>query len=147
MTEFESNIDRGILSGVKIDEETVETVSELAEKLEELDNGVIDPEEETIATLMGAEAKPKDAVNADDILPEGAGAQVADHGVLTGATVDQEMAEELADVAETIENLTEYEKSVNGGSAAREDTPINDLGETLAVLMGVEPEAKKPGEK
>ena len=147
MTEFESNITRGILSGVKIDEETVETVGELAEKLEELDNGVIDPEEETIAALMGAEAKPKDKVDVNEIIPDGSGSKVAAQGVLTGASVDGEMAEELAEVSETLENLTAYEKSVNDGDIAREDSKINDLGETLAVLMGVEPEAKGPGQK
>ena len=146
MTELKNSVKSGVLSGVEISDENAKVIGEVAHKLEELDNGVIDPEEETIAELMGAAAKPKDLKNPKDIIPANAGSQSAEQGVLTGVNVDAETAEEVAEVAEKIEELTEYEKSVNSREISREDNNINDIGEALAVAMGVEPTAKKPGE-
>ena len=135
-------IKSGILAGVEISKEKAKTVNELAQKLEELDNGVIDPEEETLAELMGAEKKAKDYVDSVDVVPEGLGEKVAEKGILTGVDVSEETAEELEEVAETLENLVDYEKEVNAGNSKRKDNDINNIGETLAVAMGVEPAAK-----
>ena len=118
-------IKSGVLSGVNISKETAEVVENVADKMKALKNGKLNPEEVALGDIMGAGSSVAEEVAEGKNVEIGDGSQVAEQGVLTGATVSEEKAEILENVAETIEAVEE-------GKAAGE------IENTLAKVMGVE---------
>lgn len=120
------DMENSILSGVKITEDKAETVNHLADKLKELDNGVLDPEEAALGDMMGAGTSVKDEIASGKGVDIGIGSQVADQGLLTGVDISEEQAEVIEEVSEVVEEIEHA------------DSKTAEMADTLAVAMGVE---------
>ena len=128
------DVKSGILSGVKISEDNAEVMAKVADKIRELDNGVLDPEEVALGDIMGASASVEEEIKQGASALHGDGTQVADHGVLTGVEISEDKAEILEKVTETIEDVEAFE------AGAAKDEAIGKVSDTLAAAMGVKPE-------
>jgi len=125
----------GILAGVKIEEEKAEIMAKVADKIRELDNGVLDPEEAVLGDIMGAGSTVDEEIERGAVVVGGDGSQVADHGLLTGVEISDSNAEVLNKVADSIKEIEAFEAD---GTKKRSD--IDELSDTLAVTMGVKGE-------
>lgn len=125
------DIKRGILAGMKIDEEKAEVLSKVADKIRELDNGVLDPEEAALGDMMGAGSSVAEEIQ-QGIHAVGDGSQVAEHGLLTGVQISEDNAEVIGKVADTIEAVEAFEADATKGGEG-----IDEISDTLAVTMGV----------